>query len=156
MDQHKRQYFAPAEFATIIGVPTRTIDRWAAEGVLKPAVNIPGKGGRLLFTAVDVLAVFVARDLRQRGFPVAEAGEVLQALHGRELAELERDWIAGRTHLVVIAGRVSPSLFRPDAIDAGTLQQFTAAGHRVAVIDLAAAFARINAALSQREGAPAK
>lgn len=46
-----------AEAATILNRHVRTVHRLVAEGLLSPAVKIPGKTGAYLFHRADVVAL---------------------------------------------------------------------------------------------------
>lgn len=51
-DQH--ELIGTAEAARLRGVDMRTIQRWAASGVLEPVVKIPGRTGAYLFNRSDI------------------------------------------------------------------------------------------------------
>jgi DNA-binding transcriptional MerR regulator len=135
------------EFASAVGVHPRAVERWVSHGIVCPSIRQTRKGGRHLFSPVDVLAVALARELRIRGFRLDETSAPLQFLAGRNLRDLRREWIAGRTHVVCVAGRASPWLHAAEAIDKSDLDRLQSDGHRVAIIDLQKTYTQLTASL---------
>lgn len=117
-----------------------------AGGLVTPAICGHGKGGRHFFSAVDLLAIALARDLRRRGFSLADCGAALEALRGRELSDLQREWQAGRTHLLVVAGDSMPLLAAADGIHQPAVQAILQ-GKLWAWIDTATAYAQLASTL---------
>src|SRR5687767_8382776 len=90
------------ECCRVLGVTRKTVSEWVKMGIIKPAQAANHKGERHLFTIAQVLAMALARDLKLRGFRLPAAGAILALLWDRSLAELEREWLLGRTHLLCV------------------------------------------------------
>jgi predicted site-specific integrase-resolvase len=48
-----------AQAADLLGRPIATVNRWAAEGKLNPAMKLPTRTGANLFRRSDILALLV-------------------------------------------------------------------------------------------------
>jgi DNA-binding transcriptional MerR regulator len=145
------------QICRVLAIERRTLDRWITDGIVTPALPSPGKGGRHLFSAVDLLAVALARDLRRRGFSLPACSAALEALRGRELADLQREWQAGRTHLLVVSGEATPYLLPQRTITYPAVSD-RLAGKLWAWIDVSGAYAQLASVLdaqSAKERMPA-
>ena len=73
--------FYAGEAAEITGIPYRTIDHWARTGLIRPSISEARGSGRCrLYSSLDLLALRVVRDLRDKGVSVQSLRKVIQLL----------------------------------------------------------------------------
>jgi len=140
-----RQTLSKREVCKILGVNSRTIDRWIFLEILRPVETENG----LRYSLLTTLAIGLGRDLRQRGFSTKQIGNVIEWLYDRSLDELQSEWKAGRTHLLSVAGCPPfPKLFSREAIFGNPAVDLEAAFKSgVSVIDVAEEYRKIVAKL---------
>lgn len=143
------------QFSDLVCAQPRAIQRWVADGVIHPVVTSSGKGGRHLFSIVDVLAVALVSDLRMHGFSLPVCAAALQALFGGTFEELQRRWDDGETHLLVSAGNESPLLGPPPPIEHPAVQA-RLAGKLWAHVDVKARYEQLFSQLDSPDSCEAK
>jgi|SRR5579872_2638045 len=80
MQSQRRGYYA-GEAAQITGIPYRTIDHWARTGLVKPSLaDSSGSGRSRVYDFKDLVALRVARDLRDKGISVQSLRKVVDLL----------------------------------------------------------------------------
>jgi DNA-binding transcriptional MerR regulator len=73
--------FYAGEAATITGIPYRTIDHWARTGLITPSISqARGAGRSRLYSFSDLIALRVARELREKGTSVQSLKKVIKVL----------------------------------------------------------------------------
>jgi DNA-binding transcriptional MerR regulator len=100
----QRLGWSSPEAAAIVGVPVRTLQHWAATGLVSPTGSFPEAGVlRPLYVATDLFVIRVLRDCREAGLPEAvisqladEIAELHEYLNVRDLATGGPDWLLPR------------------------------------------------------------
>jgi DNA-binding transcriptional MerR regulator len=83
-DAHRGFYAGDA--ARITGIPYRTIDHWARTGLITPSISEGrGAGRSRLYNLKDLIALRVARDLRDRGISIQSLRKVVKKLRSTGL-----------------------------------------------------------------------
>lgn len=98
--------------ADALGVPYRTFSYWVAAGIIRgiPLGKPSGKGSRLRFEFLDLLAFALARHARSKGFSVDRAAAIAEWLLNQDMDSLRKQWDAGRNLLLVIGPDIFPVL----------------------------------------------
>lgn len=144
--------------AKALGVPYRTFQYWVAAGIIHgfPLGKPSGKGSRLRFKFLDLLAFALARHARSKGFSVDRAAAIAEWLLNQDMDSLRKQWDAGRNLLLAIGPSLFPVLMSPVDIFESPLIDIREAiqtDSPVAVIDVKAAHDQLLARL-QPEGEP--
>jgi DNA-binding transcriptional MerR regulator len=134
------------QLAKELGIEPRTIQLWVQRGIITPTFHQPGKGGRSLFAAIDVLVVATVRDLRLLGLGLDDCGAAARLLRILGPGRLQKAWSKGKTHLAVLPGRTLAQLIDPRQPPTAAVSN----GGAWVFIDLAAC----NAALSAGAAVP--
>jgi DNA-binding transcriptional MerR regulator len=80
MGDGERGFYA-GEAANITGIPYRTIDNWARTGLITPSISeARGAGRSRLYSFKDLVALRVARELRDKGTSVQSLRKVIKLL----------------------------------------------------------------------------
>ena len=80
MHSGERGFYA-GEAANITGIPYRTIDHWARTGLITPSISeAKGAGRSRLYSFKDLVALRVARDLRDKGTSIQSLRKVVKLL----------------------------------------------------------------------------
>ena len=80
MDDGERGFYS-GEAADITGIPYRTIDHWARTGLITPSISeARGAGRSRLYSFKDLIALRVARELRDKGTSVQSLRKVIKLL----------------------------------------------------------------------------
>jgi DNA-binding transcriptional MerR regulator len=102
MDDAKRGYYA-GEAAEVTGIPYRTLDHWARTGLVTPSISeARGAGRSRLYSLDDLVALRVARELREKGISIQSLRKVIKKLRAIGL----ENPLAG-AHLLVIGKDVA-------------------------------------------------
>jgi len=102
MDDTKRGYYA-GEAAEVTGIPYRTLDHWARTGLVTPSISeARGAGRSRLYSFTDLVALRIARELREKGISIRSLKEVVKRLRTISL----ENPLAG-PHLLVIGKDVA-------------------------------------------------
>src|SRR5262249_40428896 len=99
--------FSTEEMSIVTG-----INRWAMRseiqgGHFSPTRTGTSQGKRHRFSMVDVLAVTIGHDLKQRGVPIKQARKAVIWLAHQTLPELRRHWSV-RRNILLLAGTLEP------------------------------------------------
>jgi DNA-binding transcriptional MerR regulator len=100
--------FSAGEAARITGVPYRTIDHWARTKFIAPSIaEAQGTGTERLYDFKDLVALRVARELRDAGITTSALRRVIDALREKSfespLAELKL--VAIGRDVVIVSGK---------------------------------------------------
>ena len=80
MEKERRGFYA-GEAARITGIPYRTIDHWARTGLITPSIaEGKGAGRSRLYSFQDLVALRVARELRDKGTSIQSLRKVIKLL----------------------------------------------------------------------------
>ena len=74
--------FYAGEAAHIAGIPYSTLDHWARTGFITPSISeARGAGRGRLYSFKDLVALRVARELRNKGVSIRSLRQVVRLLH---------------------------------------------------------------------------
>jgi DNA-binding transcriptional MerR regulator len=77
--------FRAAQVVELTGVNRKTLHYWAQSGFIRPSIaDAHGTGSRRLYSFSDLLALRVARELRQAGVPLQSLRAVVRFLRERK------------------------------------------------------------------------
>lgn len=80
--------FLSREVQKLTGVPAQTLHHWAKTGFVVPSIRDgKGPGSRRLYSFKDVLALRVARRLRDEGIPMSKLRRVVSHLRDKKGVE---------------------------------------------------------------------
>jgi DNA-binding transcriptional MerR regulator len=150
------RFLTSGEVCEAVGIPAPTLEKWVREGALTPAIESTGRGVNRRFTVAQTFAVMVARHLRhERKHDLRAAGGALNALLAYSDEALEREFDAGRTHLMTCNGNIMPRLVSIAHREENKKLEadFAAAGIRCELdwIDLEKPYRRLKKWLQSRE-----
>jgi DNA-binding transcriptional MerR regulator len=146
------EYIESGAASKIIGAELRRLQSWVEHELVRPAVRGTGRGERRRhkFDARNLTALCVARDLRRRGFTIAQCGSVLQRLSSNSPEELRECWELGRTCLLAVGCHSLPLLSHDVLFNNPhlPLKQAFDLGLPVSVVDTQKAFDQITEQLT--------
>lgn len=135
-----------SQAASVLGIKERQLQNWIKDGIVPTLRRGRGRGNHHLLDVISVLAIACARDCRQRGLSLREAGTVCEWLMNHSLESLQEQWRRGQVFLFVVGDEVAPllcsreMLFNNPDID---LVKAHTVGLPVAILNLEGAYNKI-------------